>query len=279
MRHFPCAWLCCWIAAHLRGVVAVPSGYVLQPSDAANSTAATIHAITIPHAGGKTPSNVPAANGYLAIASNAAASFRVFGPLGGSPCGQRVKTHITASGRKCRYATNAGPFNMSNGNCDAGVFIMDGVVQGSGGFAAPMFGVTANGDWVAGYINASVAASLGVTWAVSGFEVLIKNGANVADSTTYRAPRTTIATNAKGELLLLEVDGCEPQKGCAYELGKTDHDMAELLLQHGAVNAINLDGGGSSTVVQGGRVINLPTDGDMWPQEGERAVTTITCIL
>ena len=145
--------------------------------------------------------------------------------------------------------------------------------------SSPMFGVTSKGDWVAGFLNASSAAALGVKWAVSGFEVLVKNGVNVADSNTYRAPRTTIGTNAKGELLLLEVDGCEPQKGCGYTLGKTNHEMAELLIQHGAVNGINLDGGGSSTVVKDGKLINLPTDDDMWPQEGERAVTTITCIL
>jgi len=260
------------------GAAAIPTGYVVQPSDGTGGPT-DIRTFVLKNAGGSTPASVPSANGYLAIAAGGADAFRVYGPEGGDPCGTRVETHVSAKGNKCRYATNGGPFNMSNGNCDAGVFIMNGVVQGTGGWGSPMFGVTAKGEWVAGYMNEASATKLGVAWALSGFEVLVKNGINVADTGTYRAPRTTIGTNAKGELLLLEVDGCEPQKGCAYALGKTNHEMAELLIQHGAVNAVNLDGGGSSTVVANGTLINLPTDGDMWPQEGERAVTTITCIL
>ena len=35
---------------------------------------------------------------------------------------------------------------------------------------------------------------------------------------------------ALGRLLLLEVDGCEPQRGCKYKIGKTTYEMAQLLV-------------------------------------------------
>ena len=87
------------------------------------------------------------------------------------------------------------------------------------------------------------------------------------------------ATDGQGRLLSLEVDGCEPRKGCKYILGKSDRQMADLLVAHGAWHAINLDGGGSSTTVENGTVIDRPTDTDHWAVKKERAVTTITCVL
>ena len=73
-------------------------------------------------------------------------------------------------------------------------------------------------------------------------------------------------------------DGCEQGKACMYNLGKNESDMAQLLLAHGAWHAINLDGGGSSSVVVDGKVVNHPTDTDAWALKKERAVTTIVCV-
>ena len=75
------------------------------------------------------------------------------------------------------------------------------------------------------------------------------------------------------------MDGCEPTAGCRLDLGKTEHQTAELLVARGAWHAINLDGGGSSTVWADGEVINHPTDSDKWRLSSERAVTSIACIL
>ena len=55
--------------------------------------------------------------------------------------------------------------------------------------------------------------------------------------------------------------------------------MAELLIEQGLVHALNLDGGGSSTVVSKGKVLNHPTAVDLWLNESERPVVTITCVL
>ena len=96
---------------------------------------------------------------------------------------------------------------------------------------------------------------------------------------TEVAPRTAVGTTQKGELLLLELDGCEPSKGCKFNLGATESAMADLLLAHGAYHAINLDGGGSSATVVDGKLVSHPTDTDLWAPKQERAVTTIVCVL
>jgi exopolysaccharide biosynthesis protein len=54
---------------------------------------------------------------------------------------------------------------------------------------------------------------------------------------------------------------------------------AGLLVAHGALHAINLDGGGSSATVEDGKLISRPTDSDLWRRHSERAVTTVACVL
>ena len=59
-----------------------------------------------------------------------------------------------------------------------------------------------------------------------------------------RHPRTAVGLRGDGTLLCLEVDGRIPD----YSNGATLVDLAKMLLRFGAVDAINLDGGGSSVV-------------------------------
>jgi hypothetical protein len=226
----------------------------------------------------------PSPNAYLTVFTNAAPHFRAFGPLGGSPCGKRVKTSVTAKAHNCRFATNAGPFDMKNGACDCGVYVSEGKVLGSGGFGG-MFGVTQAGEWVLGTLDNATVAQLKVSYAVNAFAWLVRNGSSVITAKGGEiAPRTTIGTTKDGKLLILEVDGCEPKQAdaggaCKYKLGRTSYDMAQMLVKYGAQNAINLDGGGSSTVVSNGSVINRPTSTDLWSVSIERAVTVISCIV
>ena len=285
--------------------------YEVQKSDGgAPGAPAQIVSTVLKGAGeqpGAPPSGAsPSPNAYMAVMSNAAQHFRAFGPLGGHPCGVRTKTSVTARAHHCRYATNAGPFSMATGNCDGGVYISDGKVLGSGGFGG-MFGVTRDGEWVIGTLDNSTVSKLGVTYAVNAFSWLVRNGTSVVSKKGGEiAPRTTIGTTKDGKLLILEVDGCEPpvaaargdsdqdlqvkdshhtaassktNGGCKYKLGRTLYDMAEMLVQHGAHHAINLDGGGSSTVFANNTVINRPTSTDLWSVSVERAVTVITCIV
>lgn len=210
---------------------------------------------------------------------NAAPHLRAFGPLGGKPCGRRVRTSVTARAHACRLATNAAPFNMKTGACDCGVFVSGGAIYGTGGFK-PSFSVTGDGRWVIGTLNASLVTALNVTESLTGFGWLVRDGKNaLATPDTYVAPRTTVGVTRDGRLLLLEVDGCEQARSCKWDIGKTEYEMAELLLRHGAYHAINLDGGGSSSFVVNGTVVNHPTDWDLWAVKKERAVTVIACVV
>jgi exopolysaccharide biosynthesis protein len=81
---------------------------------------------------------------------------------------------------------------------------------------------------------------------------------------TDRHPRTAIAKTADGKLLMVTVDGRQPK----ISVGMSLYSLAELLLELNAVEAINLDGGGSTTMVVKQKIVNKPSD-----QTGERPVS------
>ncbi|OLC29848.1 MAG: hypothetical protein AUH31_05955 [Armatimonadetes bacterium 13_1_40CM_64_14] len=85
-----------------------------------------------------------------------------------------------------------------------------------------------------------------------------------------RHPRTALGVLPDGRIILLVVDGRSPP----HSLGMTLVELALEMRRLGAVDAMNLDGGGSSTMVVSGRVVNLPSD-----ENGERAVATSLLVL
>ncbi len=85
-----------------------------------------------------------------------------------------------------------------------------------------------------------------------------------------RHPRTAIARLADGRLLLVVVDGREPY----HSLGMTLPELATYLRALGAMDAVNLDGGGSATLAVRGTVVNLPSD-----EGGERPVSDAVLVV
>jgi exopolysaccharide biosynthesis protein len=85
-----------------------------------------------------------------------------------------------------------------------------------------------------------------------------------------RHPRTAVGVRADGRILLVTVDGRQPERS----VGMTIAELAGLLRDLGAVEAINMDGGGSTTMVVGGRVVNSPSD-----LTGERPVGDALLVL
>ena len=71
-----------------------------------------------------------------------------------------------------------------------------------------------------------------------------------------RAPRSAVAVTKAGHILFAVVDGRQ-----SHSHGLTLTEFAQLLVQFGAQNAVNLDGGGSSALYAGGAVLNSPSDG------------------
>ena len=114
------------------------------------------------------------------------------------------------------------------------------------------------------------------TQLLSGFGWLVRNGTVQTDDMTSVAPRTAIGTDAKGRLLLFEADGVER---LVPPLGLTLAQLAQWMQALGTVQAINLDGGGSSTVVLNGQIYNQPHCNDTFGVICERSVTTVACIM
>ncbi len=79
-----------------------------------------------------------------------------------------------------------------------------------------------------------------------------------------RHPRTAVAKLKDGKFLMVTVDG--RQEG--WSVGMNLNELAAFLLELGATDAMNLDGGGSTTMFLDGKVVNKPSD-----KEGERSVS------
>jgi hypothetical protein len=100
--------------------------------------------------------------------------------------------------------------------------------------------------------------------ALSGKNVLVADGKNVAVNDPAIHPRTGIGIMKDGRLMLFTVDGREKGRS----LGMTFHEMADAMIHFGAHDAISLDGGGSTTLVMDDpatpandpQVLNLPCD-------------------
>ena len=93
------------------------------------------------------------------------------------------------------------------------------------------------------------AVTFGPFLIVNG-EPMIKNG----DGGWGIAPRTAIGQTKDGTILLLVIDG--RQLG---SIGATLKDVQTILLENGAYNAANLDGGSSSTLVYEAQMKNKPS--------------------
>ncbi len=99
--------------------------------------------------------------------------------------------------------------------------------------------------------------------AISGDPLLVTGGNSVADLDDHELhPRTAVGYSRNGRYLyLVVVDGRQP----FYSEGMTLRELAALMVSLGAQYAMNLDGGGSSTMVVEGTdgrpvILNSPID-------------------
>jgi large repetitive protein len=169
-------------------------------------------------------------------------------------------TELTA-----RVISPAGPIQ-------AGVpTVVELVSARSGGSAIPSNGVVLSGSGdgastLAGLWNdvrtgraesratLMVAASPAVVQSVAGKPVLLRDGERATRTKSNRDARTMIGWNSRGDVLLVTVDGSGPGRS-----GLSVVDAANLMRSLGAVWALNLDGGGSTTFVLKGRLTNRPS--------------------
>ncbi|HEY3715588.1 MAG TPA: phosphodiester glycosidase family protein [Jatrophihabitantaceae bacterium] len=128
--------------------------------------------------------------------------------------------------------------------------------------------------------DAASGARVDAEGIVSAAPVLLRDGQLAIDADTegvldahdlsfgyawaeQRQPRTMAGIDGHGRLLLVTVDGRQP----GTSEGVTIQEGGRLMRELGAVDAMNLDGGGSSAMAVNGLLVNHPSDAT-----GERAI-------
>jgi hypothetical protein len=121
---------------------------------------------------------------------------------------------------------------------------------------------------------------------VGGTPILIQNGKSITDFTseqtkptflTDRHARTALGMLEDGHWVFIVVDGKLPE----VSLGMTMDELVTFMVNLGCVKALNLDGGGSSTMVINGKIVNQPKgDRDEKDKENvERRVSDAILIM
>ena len=170
--------------------------------------------------------------------------------------GTRIHNEIVDEGAIA--AINAGAFNDDGsanayvGSIPAGLLIVDGEVKSNKhanlvpeeGFAGFTFD---NILVVAKSMTPEQAKELNIRDGCEFGPVLIMNG--TVNQEAYNAnsgynPRTAIGQRADGAVIFLCIDGRQ-----ASSLGGTYRDIIDIMVEYGAVNACNMDGGSSSVMM------------------------------
>ena len=157
-------------------------------------------------------------------------------------------------------AINGGGFEddggAGNGGQPLGLVISGGEVKHTGGTSSDFYatvGFDSNNIMHIGKLSAEKAKKYGIRDAMTFGPTLIVNGeaASVKGLSSGLNPRTAIGQRSDGAVLMLVIDGRQ-----ASSLGATYADLITVMMEYGAVNAINLDGGSSSLMYYKGAYLN-----------------------
>lgn len=156
------------------------------------------------------------------------------------------------------------PEYNSNGGEPHGVVIKDGKLVSNNqklNNGGGIIGFTNDNKLVLTRMSGSQAIASGIRDAVEFGPFLIVNGEPSfirGNGGWGDAPRSAIGQRKDGIVLFLVMDGRDYANGI---LGADMVDMTEILMNYGAYNAANLDGGTSSGLVVNGNLINKPVNG------------------
>lgn len=154
---------------------------------------------------------------------------------------------------------NAGGFvdtnGVGNGGTPSGIVIKNGEMRYGSLYAEySVIGFDFENRLIVGTMSGQDAMDKNMRDAVSFGPALIINGkrAEVSGTSSGLNPRTCIGQRADGAVLLLVIDGRQ-----ANSVGATMEDCIEVMEEHGAINASNLDGGSSTIMYYEGEIINV----------------------
>jgi len=208
----------------------------------------------------------------LVVVDNPINRFSVVAP---SPdgCGSLQFVNVTAHQHspRCILATDAGYYSLHEEDTFAciGNVVSDGVVLNTEPFNTTNvnFGVLKNGSWVIGYISPEMVKKNMFQQLVQGLGWIVHDGKSYVDQgweeaytaagssgDEYKAMtsgRTAVGWTAEGKLIILQYDGHTHDPSW----GATMTELADKMIEFGAVEAVNLDGGGSTQMWKNGEQI------------------------
>ncbi|MBQ9545255.1 MAG: phosphodiester glycosidase family protein [Clostridia bacterium] len=156
-------------------------------------------------------------------------------------------------------AINGGGFPDANGNGNGdvptGLTFSKGVKVWGSDYTSDsgVVGFDTDNKLIVGTFSAAKAYKKNIRDCVAFGPILVMNGEPMTTSGSGGSlnPRTGIGQRADGAVLFLVIEGRIPTS-----LGATYRDMIELFVRFGAVNACNLDGGSSTSLIYNGEHIN-----------------------
>ncbi|WP_246246224.1 phosphodiester glycosidase family protein [Paenibacillus lemnae] len=191
--------------------------------------------------------------------------------LGNGQPGKAVTTMQAVNYYGAVAGINAGGYADGNGGRHplSTTFINGGYVTGfQPSFKDLAFvGLNQSGQLIGGkFKNKEQLDRLNPKFGATFVPVLMKNGNKTPiplkwKTSPARAPRTVIANYKDDQLLVLVTEGYN-EKG---DSGATLEELQNKLEHLGVKDAYNLDGGGSSSLILNGRVVNRPSDGRLRP--------------
>lgn len=156
-----------------------------------------------------------------------------------------------------------GNVGEGNGGIPVGIVIKDGkLVYGNGYLNTEIAGFNNDGILQLSYTNAYDAIANGMKDAIQFGPFLIVNGvsATIGGNGGWGTnPRTVLAQRKDGIVLFLVIDGNGVNSyNWSGRGGVTMNELVEILERYGAYNAVNMDGGASTTLVINHELINHP---------------------
>lgn len=154
---------------------------------------------------------------------------------------------------------NGGGFSDLNGlglgGMPLGLVIKDSkIINGTPARTDTLVGFDKNNKLIVGKMTGQAALDMNMRDAIAFEPIFIVNGKpqKVSGYGSGVNPRTVIGQRKDGAVLLLVIDGRQ-----SHSLGATYQDCIDVMLEYGAYNAANLDGGSSSILVYDGKILNI----------------------
>ena len=188
-------------------------------------------------------------------------------------------------------------FTAAGHRQDTALYVRRGVAAKAGGSAIPADGAVltaygprskdiiaiGDGETLKVVLGAATAVARPVPFAqlVGGWPQIIRDGVNIAGNAAategalssnaeVRHPRSAIGfSKDSATLFLVVVDGRSRQS-----VGMTLLELADYMRSLGAYHALNFDGGGSSTMIVLGKIVNAPSDVTLEREIGNAVLIT-----